>query len=368
MNRFHSLINKKLHIACPIIQAPLAGSSSPELVSAVSNAGALGSLGAALMSPEAITAAIGKIRSSTDCPFNVNLLIPSKTPRKSGIIKMQRRLNRFREELHIEKHLVQPVIEKGKFEHQIKAVLEAKVPIFSFAFGMLSDKWIEAFKRAGTTLIGVATTLEEALALEKAGIDMLVAQGCEASGHRAGFLNREEDALIGTMALVPLLSDRLTIPVIAEGGIMDGRAVGAALIMGAEGVQLGTAFLTTDESPISHAHKHALLCGVQSKTVLTRAFSGRLGRALENRFIIQMQHDKGPIPSFPIQGRLTADIRKKAEETGNGDFCSLWAGQGVEFCRKISCKELINALMEELEEAMGGTLAFYEYFRWKKSA
>ncbi|ARB92010.1 NAD(P)H-dependent flavin oxidoreductase [Legionella longbeachae] len=341
---------EKIGIKYPIIQAPMAGgATTPELVAGVSNAGGLGSLGAGYMSPTDIRSAIRKIRELTANPFAVNLFIPEHnqvTP--SQMHKACCDIQQSCIELNLEiKPVVQPYA--PSFSEQLKVLIEEKIPVFSYAFGLLDLAWISQFKKNHTILMGTATNLEEAYELEKSGIDALVAQGCEAGGHRGTFLGKAEDSLIGLFSLLPQLVDKLKIPVIAAGGIMDGRGIIAATDLGADGVQMGTAFLTCPESGIPDSYKHTLLAQFQDNTVLTRAFSGKLARGIRNKFIERMDEKKTNILSYPIQNALTTTMRKKAKEEQHIDFMSMWSGQSAQLCRNLSASELINTLLIEVE-------------------
>lgn len=341
---------EKIGLKFPIIQAPMAGgATTPELVAAVCNAGGLGSLGAGYMPPDEIRHALKTIRQLTNKPFAVNLFIPEK--HYASAAQIRRACDDIKQscgELNIG---IEPVTEPyaASFEEQINVLIEEKIPVFSYAFGLLDSKWISKFKKNHTILIGTATTLAEACVLQESGIDAIVAQGSEAGGHRGTFIGKAEDGLIGLFSLLPQLVDQLDIPIIAAGGIMDGRAIIAALDLGAESVQMGTAFLSCFESGIPDVYKHTLLTQQQDNTVLTRAFSGKLARGIRNQFIERMDARKINILDYPIQNALTSMMRKKAREQNNIDFMSMWAGQSVPLCRSISAKDLIGALVFEAE-------------------
>lgn len=341
---------EKIGIKFPIIQAPMAGgATTPELVAQVSNTGGLGSLGAGYMSPTEIRSVIRKIRELTDKPFAVNLFIPQHHhARPSQMQRACRDIQQSCIELDLE---IKPVTEPyaPSFSEQIKVLIEEKIPVFSYAFGLLDLVWISQFKKNHTFLIGTATNLEEAYELERSGIDAIVAQGSEAGGHRGTFLGKAEDSLIGLFSLLPQLVDKLKIPIIAAGGIMDGRGIIAATDLGADGVQMGTAFLTCSESGIPDGYKHTLLAQCQDNTVLTRAFSGKLARGIRNKFIERMDEKKTNILSYPIQNALTTTMRKKAKEEQHIDFMSMWSGQSAQLCRNLSASELINTLLIEVE-------------------
>ncbi len=225
---------------------------------------------------------------------------------------------------------------------------------FSFTFGLLPESATRAIKDRGMFLIGTATTVDEAVALQKAGVDAVVAQGSDAGGHRGTFSADFSTALIGTMSLVPQVADAVRIPVIASGGIMDGRGIVAALALGASAVQMGTAFLTCDEAGVPEAYKQAILNAREDQTHITRAFSGKPARGIVNRFMTEVEKDGSPdsILPFPLQNKLTRPLRTKAAQQGQAEFLSLWAGQGLRLARRQPAAQLIARLKDEMETAM----------------
>lgn len=343
-------ITKKLGLKYPIIQAPMAGgATTPELVAAVSNSGGLGSLGAGYMSPKDIRLAIQKIRQLTDKPFAVNLFIPEA--HSASAEQMQKACEAIHQccskfNLQIEPPSV-PYTES--FEEQVNILMEEKIPVFSFTFGILEPKWITPFKANHTLLIGTATTLAEAKVLQNSGVDMVVAQSSEAGGHRGTFIGKAEDALIKLIDLVAQLVDAIDVPVIAAGGVMNGQDIIQAIRAGASAVQMGTAFLSCPESGVHPEYKKALLTQRQDSTTLTRAFSGKLARGIRNSFINCMENKKNAILDYPIQNALTSNFRKKAYENGNIEFMSLWAGQSVHLSRGVSVNKLMEQVIFEAE-------------------
>jgi nitronate monooxygenase len=339
-------VTELLRVEHPIIQAGMAGgATTPELVAAVSEAGGLGTLGAAYMSPDAIRDAVAEVRSLTGRPFAVNLFVPEPfDPSLYDPREVNAPLARYREELGIEVpeevgDFVQP------FEDQLAVVLEEKVPVFSFTFGVPEEAQISALKKAGIVLIGTATTVREGLVLEERGVDAMVGQGSEAGGHRGTFIGDFESAMVGTMALVPQLADSLSVPVIAAGGIMDGRGLAAALVLGAEGVQMGTAFLPCSESCIHPKYKEAVLAAKSEETSLTRAFSGKPARGIRNRFIEEMEEQE--VPAYPVQNAYTKDIRAAAAKENRIEFLSLWAGQAAGLGRAVPAAEIVEGTARE---------------------
>src|SRR5437899_2220009 len=272
---------KSLGLEHPIVQAPMAGGGdTPRLVAAVSEAGALGSIGAAYLTPRQIAESAQAVRSLTSRRFGINLFAPVRVP--EGVADARRAIERVAPH-YAELGLAAPAPPTGpadSFPAQLAAALESGASVFSFTFGMLPAAAVEAVKRRGMFLAGTATTVEEAIALKKAGVDPVIAQGSEAGGHRGSFAGDFEASMVGTIALVPQIADVVRIPVIASGGIMDGRGIAAALALGASAVQLGTAFLTTDEAGVPDSYKQAILGAQEHQTRLTRAFSGRPARGI----------------------------------------------------------------------------------------
>lgn len=336
-------------IDIPIIQAPMAGgATTPELVAAVSNAGGLGSLGAGYMKADDMRSAIQRIRSLTSKPFAVNLFIPENSEVTSAqLAAMQTILQRVCQKFVKDWRPVNPPYCES-FEEQIAVVIEEKVPVFSFTFGILNNHWCEKLKCNGTLLVGTATTLAEAKQLVDAGVDAIVAQGCEAGGHRGTFLGKSQDALIGNLALIPQLVDHITLPIIAAGGIMDARGIVAAKVLGASAVQMGTAFLTCPEAGIATHYKKMLLTSEADNTVLTRAFSGKFARGIKNKFTEQMMQYADQILDYPVQNALTKQLRAQANKQGLVDYCSLWAGQAAYLSQGLPAADLVKKLSDDV--------------------
>lgn len=339
-----------LGIEHPVIQAPMAGGpTTPALVAAVSNAGGLGSLGAGYLPPEELRERVKEIRNQTDAPFNINLFVPP--PFEADPVSIERSnelLAPYRQELGIGAPERSSSFEES-FDDQLAVVIEEGVPVFSFAFGVPDEKHLHALRGAGITTVGTATTVREGLALQAAGVDAAVAQGSEAGGHRGTFLGESGDAMIGTMALVPALIDALSMPVVASGGIMDGRGLAAALTLGAGAVQMGTAFLAAQESGAHPEFKEAVLEAGEDATAITRAFSGRAARGIKNRFLLEMAAHETTLPPYPVQNALTKDVRGAAREKNRPEFMSLWAGQGVRLARPLLAARIVEETMEQAE-------------------
>jgi nitronate monooxygenase len=234
----------------------------------------------------------------------------------------------------------------------LAAALSIGATALSFTFGLLPEDSIRQAKAQGLLLLGTATTVEEARALSRHGADAIIAQGMEAGGHRGTFLRDFSSSLIGTMALVPQIADAVSIPVIASGGIMDGRGIAAALCLGAEAAQMGTAFLTTEEAGVPLCYKDAVLRATEEDLVLTSTFSGRLARGIGNRFTREIEAGAGPILPFPLQNVLTRPIRSAAAKKGDPSLLSLWAGQGLRMARRQSATALVKTLTRQTVEAL----------------
>jgi nitronate monooxygenase len=329
-----TILTRRFGLTFPIVQGPFGGGfSSPPLVAAVSNAGGLGSYGAQGMAPDRVRAIVGEIAAVTSKPFAVNLWVSTEDDGAFGIGQAAyeaalRPLQPFFDELGVEPPRP-PFTPWPAFDAQIEALLEARPPVFSFIFGVPSATVLDACRARGILTIGTATTVDEAIAIERAGADAVVASGFEAGGHRSSFLRTAEASLTGTFALVPQVADAVRIPVIAAGGVADGRGVAAALTLGAAGVQVGTAFLACEESNAPPAHKAALLDARATPTILTRAYTGRLARGLSNRLGETVDSTAGPWLPYPLQGELVRGLRAEALRQGRTDLVAMWAGQAA---------------------------------------
>lgn len=339
-----------LKIKYPILQAPMAGGpTTAQLVAAVSNAGGLGSLGAGYLSADAIRTAIQAIRAQTDRPFAVNLFVPGKkSVDAQQIAQMQELLSPWRRAVGLSDEKVEFSSEPD-FMAQVEVVLAEKVPVFSFTFGIPEISIIQQLKRQHIRVIGTATTVHEAMLLQSAGVDAIVAQGAEAGGHRGTFAGDFANSLIGTMALVPQVVDHVSLPVIASGGIMDGRGLVASLALGAMGVQMGTAFLTSAESGAHPLYKERVLKSQDVSTVVTNVFSGKPARGLLNQFIADMTPHTTDILPYPIQNSLTSGIRKAAGLQNQPEMMSLWAGQAGSLSTTQSAAEIVQRIVDEAE-------------------
>lgn len=348
---------RRLGVQYPIIQGPFGGGLSTALLAAtVSNLGGLGSYGAHQLSGDEIGRVAADIRARTDRPFALNLWISDHDP--GGLHPTEAELDRvwklfepFYRELGIERPAPPPAFHHA-FEDQIDALLEARPPVFSFVFGVPSPTVLAECKRRHIVTIGAATTVAEARLLDESGVDLVVATGFEAGGHRPSFLASAEDSLMGTFALTPLVADRVKAPVIAAGGIGDGRGVRAAFALGAQAAQLGTAFLACAESGATDEHRARLFAAAQPEgsaapqpTVLTRAFSGRLARGLANRWTDEMRGRAGEVAPFPVQSWFMSRLRPPVVAAGRTDLVSLWGGQIAPNLRHRSAGALMESLL-----------------------
>jgi nitronate monooxygenase len=336
----------------PIIQAPMAGgATTPELVAAVCEAGGIGAFAAATLKPAAIAEGAAQVRALTGRPFCINLFVLGE-PRVEGAALERARA--WLLPMHAELGIAPPVVPARFCEDaaaQFDALLEAAPALASFAFGVLDAAQVERLHARGCKVAGTATNVAEAKAWEAAGADFVCAQGAEAGGHRGTFIGSYESSLIGTMALVPQVVDAVRIPVIAAGGIMDGRGIAAALMLGSAAVQMGTAFLDCAESGIHPAWKQALRAASDTSTQVTLAFSGRMARGIENDFMRRMAAHGHALPAYPVQNALTGAMRAAAGAANRPEYMSLWAGQGAPMSRNLPAVELMRRLEAETRHA-----------------
>ncbi|MFC4025488.1 NAD(P)H-dependent flavin oxidoreductase [Oceanobacillus longus] len=346
-------ITELLHIQYPIIQAPMAGGvTTTKLVAEVSNSGGLGSIGAGYMTPIQMREQIREIKQLTSNFFGINLFVPKEFDVTQDRIKSANQiLQPIREQLglHYKDNLEIPEFNNvlETFNEQIKTLIEEKVPVCSFTFGIPSSEVMSELKQHNIILMGTATTVREAIENEKAGMDIVVVQGSEAGGHRGSFISDDQESLIGLMSLIPQVVDNVSIPVVAAGGIMDGRGLMASICLGAKGVQMGTAFLTCTESGANEIHKEEILHAHEDQTVLTRSFSGKWARGINNKFISETQQSESTLPDFPVQNTLTKGIRKTSSSQENRDFMSLWSGQSPRLAEKQTVNLLIKKIITE---------------------
>lgn len=348
----NTAFTKLAGIEYPILGAPMAGASTPDLTAAISNAGGLGPFPAAALSREAIHQGIAEVRKRTSKPFNINLFVlgkPKADPQQ--VARGLELLAPIRKELGLP-----PGAPLEKYcpdnDAQLEAVLEERPAVASFTFGILSKAQVEALKSRGIVVMGTATTVAEAQAWEAVGADLVCTQGAEAGAHRGTFLGDFEASLVGTMALVPQVVDAVRVPVIAAGGIMDGRGIAAALMLGAAGAQMGTAFLTSPESGIAPVWRDAVRGARDTDTRVSRIYSGRYARGIVNEFMRKLTPVVNEIPPYPIQNALTQPIRQAAAKAGRAEYLSLWAGQAASMSRGLPAAELFAALVRETQDAL----------------
>ena len=351
-----------LAIRYPVIQAPMAGGwTTPELVSEVSSAGGLGMLAGARVSPERLREDILAVRARTARPFGVNFLLAPPEAGNKDTVSVQHFLDRFREELSLSSGETDLALPPSSLSKQLEIVFEERVPVLGVALGEPGDL-VEQAHAKGMLVTSMVTSVEEAVLVAEGGADVVIAQGAEAGGHRSTFEidPNGEAALVGTMALVPQVVDAVDVPVVAAGGIMDGRGILAALALGAAGAQIGTRFLLARESGAHAAYRERLLAATEEDTLVTRAFTGRPARGLRNRFVEEYQ-EAGPEPlAWPLQSVAAGDIYHASQSANNGDYSPLFAGQGLRMLKdERGAAEIVEKLVNEaktvLSRLSGGT-------------
>lgn len=335
-------------IELPIIQAPMAGATTPEMVIAASNAGGLGSLPGAMLSIDAMKAALDQIRSATSKPINVNFFSHvAPEPDPVGQMAWRSALASYYVEMGIDPADPVPSSNRAPFEDAYCTVVEDYRPeVVSFHFGLPDGALFQRVKRAGAKIIASATTVAEAKWLNERGIDAVIAMGQEAGGHRGNFLSDDMSTQIGTIALVPQIVDAVSVPVVAAGGIADPRGVRAAFALGASAVQIGTAYLLTPEAKISQFHRKALQASQGDDTALTNLFTGRPARGIFNRLMREIGPMSNLAPAFPTAGGALAPLRALTEKNARSDFSNMWSGQAAGLAREMSTAALTRYLVE----------------------
>lgn len=352
-------ISRRLKIDYPIIQGPFgSGLSAVKLAVTVSEAGGLGSFGVHHLNADQILQVGNELHAQTRKPFALNLWVSNQDINGHALEQ-----DKFRKALELYKPyyeelglaLPEPPVSYGnRFEDQIQALLDVRPAAFSFVYGIPSQDILDECRRRDIITIGTITTVDEALAMEQAGIDIIVATGFEAGGHRVSFLRSSEDSLTGTFSLVRTVAAKVKVPVVAAGGIADGRGVAAAFMLGAQGVQIGTAFLACEESNASDVHRDALFSEQAKYTLLTRAFSGRLARGIRNRFAETMQSHTNDILPYPIQGWFTGGFKQAAIKQRRGDLISLWASQSSPLLKHRKARHLFDELVRDTSSMLSG--------------
>jgi nitronate monooxygenase len=340
-------ITQLLGIDLPVIQAPMAGVQSSRLAIAVSNAGGLGSLPCATLSPDAMRSELAAIVAATGKPFNVNFFChtpPEPDPeREAAWLNV---LRPYYDELGVDTGSVQAGPARAAFSHEAADVLSGfRPPVVSFHFGLPSTDLLRRVRSWGAKILSSATTVDEARWLEARGVDAIVAQGLEAGGHRGMFLSSDVTTQIGTLALVPQIVNSVSVPVIAAGGIADAAGVAAAMDLGAAAVQIGTAYLLCPEATTGGVHRAALASDAARHTALTNVFTGRPARGIVNRLIREIGPMSSAAPQFPGAAAAVHPLRARAEAQGSGDFSALWCGQNASGCKSVPAGDLTRDLM-----------------------
>ena len=334
----------------PIIQAPMAGWQVSPLAIAVSNAGGLGSLPCAVLSPEQIRNELKAIKAATSRPYNVNFFChtPPK-PDEKREAQWRTLLAAYYGEHGIDPNAIPAGPGRTPFSAEAADILEEfRPPVVSFHFGLPAPELLARVRRLGAKVLSSATTVEEARWLEARGVDAIIAQGNEAGGHRGNFLSSDVTTQVGTFALVPQIVRAVKVPVIAAGGIADAQGVAAALALGATAVQIGTAYLLCPEATTSAVHRAALKSEAARHTAVTNIFTGRPARGIVNRVMREMGAMHPGVPEFPLAASAIAPLRAKAEKEGSGDFSPLWSGQNASGCREVPAAELTRSLAARL--------------------
>lgn len=347
-------VSQILGIKYPIIQGPLGGFATQRLTAAVSNYGGLGSFGAHGLAPSEIKDVIAEIRSLTDKPFSMNLWVSmedggARTSDEAAFTRSLKTLAPLIQSLGGTLPSYSPYSPMS-FEEQVRVLIDARVPAFSFIYGIPPKEILEECRAKGIIIIGSATTPDEAIALQKANVDLIVASGFEAGGHRGSFLRESEDSLTGTFALVPQVADLVSAPVIAAGGIADARGIVAAFALDAEGVQIGTAFLACEESGANQHIRATLLNKKAGRTALTRGFTGRLARGISNQILEKMNEPGREILPYPLQRYLMRSVSVAAEKSGNTELMPMWAGQCAGLAQYTKAADLLDALVSGVSD------------------
>jgi nitronate monooxygenase len=339
-------LQELLGVRWPILQAPMAGVQGSALALAVSSAGGLGALPCAMLGPDALRAELTRLASGTDLPFNVNFFCHTPpAPDAAREAAWRAALLPYYTELGLDAHDIAAGPARAPFSAAAaELIAEFRPAVVSFHFGLPEGALMRRVRAWGAKILASATTLDEALWLQRQGVDAVIAQGVEAGGHRGMFLSRDISTQVGTLALVPQLTHVLHVPVIAAGGIADARGVAAAMALGAAGVQVGTAYLLCPEASTSAVHRAALRSDLARHTSLTEVFTGRPARGIVNRLMRELEARGVRPPEFPLAAAALGPLRAKAESQGSGDFSPLWSGQNASGCRDVGAAELTREL------------------------
>jgi nitronate monooxygenase len=354
MTRLHTPLCDRLEIRLPIIQAPMPSASTPELVAAVSQAGALGSFGFTYTQPEAMLREAEAVRAHTHAPFNANLFVSKQPPAVTAAAQRGalEAVAGYYKELGLPppEPVGQPYA--PDLESQLRAVEEMRPAVFTFHLGDLPPERVRRLQSLGVKVGGSANCVAEARNLEARGVDFIIAQGAEAGGHRASYLRDPYESMTGTLALVRLIVRAVKTPVVAAGGIMDGAGIAAVLALGAQAAWLGTAFVPCPESASTRVHKESILGSSEDGTVITEKFTGKPARVIANRFVREMHERAAPQLVFPAQSVLTGKLRAAAAKSDNPDFVAMYAGQAAPLARALPAAALVAALEAEALEAL----------------
>jgi nitronate monooxygenase len=336
-------------IELPIIQAPMAGCTTPAMVVAVSEAGGLGSLACAQYTPQQAREVVQQVKAGTTRPFNMNFFChTAPEPNPARAAAWHKALARYYIEFGLDPNAPPPASGRAPFDADFCALVEEVRPcVCSFHFGLPDPSLLNRVKRTGARIISSATTVAEAIWLEAHGCDAIIAMGLEAGGHRGNFLTDQMATQVGTFALVPQIVDAVRMPVVAAGGIGDARGIRAALALGAAAVQLGTAYLFTPEAKLTAPHREALLHASEHETALTNIFTGRPARGFVNRIMRELGPISELVPAFPTAGGSLVPLRAHTEALGSRDFMNLWAGQAAALGRQMPAGELTRRLAAE---------------------
>ena len=343
------------NIEVPILQAPMAGATGSAMAIAVAEAGGLASLPCAMLGHDQIREEVAKVRQHGSAPLNLNFFCHTPPPFDSERAEhWKQALKPYYQELNVDFDAPTPVSNRAPFDEAACALVESLRPeVVSFHFGLPEASLLQRVRASGARVISSATTVDEALWLERHGCDAIIAMGCEAGGHRGMFLSQELYTQVGTMALVPQIVDAVKVPVIAAGGIADGRGVAAAFMLGAAGVQVGTAYLFCPEAKVSAPHGRALRQAKDSQTAVTNLFTGRPARGIVNRIMRELGPMNPLAPTFPLAGGALMPLRAASEPAGSGDFMNLWAGQAVGIKHELSAARLTRLLAEQALQRLG---------------
>ena len=352
-----SSLTSQLGVELPIVQAPMAGSSGVALAVAVARAGGLGSLPTAMLPAGLIEQQIDEFRQSVDAPVNLNFFCHREPDvSESELDAWSAMVSRYDDELGVDRAALPSAPARFAFGAEACQLIESRRPeVVSFHFGLPAPELVERVRGTGAVVMSSATTVAEAVWLEQHGCDVVIAQGAEAGGHRGMFLSDDVLSQPGTMALVPRVVDAVALPVIAAGGIADGRGVAAALVLGASAAQLGTAYLLCPEALTTPVHRRALTGGSVDDTVLTNVFTGRPARGRRNRLVDELGPMSDQAPAFPIAANAVAPLRAAAEATGSGDFSPLWSGQAGALTSDVPAFDLTRRLFDDARGSLAGT-------------